>query len=164
MTTESPKFRLSKRSETMLDGVLPKLAEVVRLAIKLTEVDFGVTAGRRTPEEQHRLYGQGRTESECRVKGVNSEYAQPNKAKVTWTLDSKHVSGRAVDLVPYVGKELKWDNDGKLGLWPKIAEAMKSASDELKVSIIWGGDWKVTLDRPHFELVEVVKPDRYLVQ
>ena len=33
-----------------------------------------------------------------------------------------------------------------------IAKAMKAAAAELGVKIVWGGDWKATKDRPHFEL------------
>lgn len=30
---------------------------------------------------------------------------------------------------------------------------MKAAAAELGIKIGWGGDWKTTKDRPHFELV-----------
>lgn len=135
-------YALSARSRNRLAGVHPDLVRVVKRAIEITTCDFGVTCGVRTPAEQRALYARGRT--------------TPGP-KVTWTLTSNHFVkadgfGHAVDLVPYVGGEPEWDNDGRLGVWPRIAEAMKSAARELGVSIVWGGDWKRTPDRPHFEL------------
>ena len=44
-------FNLSKRSLGRLEGVRPDMVETVKLAIKLTRVDFGVTCGLRTVEE-----------------------------------------------------------------------------------------------------------------
>jgi peptidoglycan L-alanyl-D-glutamate endopeptidase CwlK len=130
-------FRLSKRSLDKLEGVKPELAAVVKRAIELTEVDFVVVQGNRTQAEQDALYAQGRT--------------KPGP-KVTWTRNSRHIGGSAVDLAPYFDGAINWDNDGKLGLYPQIAAAMTVAADELGVAITWGGSWKKTPDRPHWEL------------
>ena len=40
-------YKLSKRSLSRLEGVDPKLVAVVKRAIELTRVDFGVTEGLR---------------------------------------------------------------------------------------------------------------------
>lgn len=136
-------FALSARSRARLAGVHPELKAVVERAIQITTVDFGVIEGVRSEARQRALYAQGRT--------------KPGKI-VTWTLRSNHFIqpstgyGHAVDLVPYVDNDIEWDDNGKLGLWPRVAEAMKSAAQELGVAIQWGGDWK-RVDRPHFELV-----------
>lgn len=148
-----PKFKLSQTSLKRLATVKEPLQRVVKRAIEISEVDFGVGQALRTYDEQARLYGQGRTRAQMAAAGLNPDYAKPNMPKVTWTMNSNHLSGNAVDLVPYVNGKVEWDNDGKLGLWPKIAEAMKTAAEELGVKIEWGGDWKKTVDRPHFELV-----------
>lgn len=119
-------FKLSKRSLERLQGVHPDLVEVVKLAITLTEVDFGVTEGLRTIDRQRELVAKGASK----------------------TMNSRHLTGHAVDLVAYVGSEVRWD-------WPlyhKIADAMKRASNALGVPIVWGGDWKSFKDGPHFEL------------
>jgi peptidoglycan L-alanyl-D-glutamate endopeptidase CwlK len=34
----------------------------------------------------------------------------------------------------------------------KIADAFKAAGKELKIPIVWGGDWKSFVDMPHVEL------------
>lgn len=130
-------FKFSQRSIKTLNTVHPDLQKVVKLALELSEVDFGVTAGNRTQAEQDELYAQGRT--------------KPGQ-KVTWTRNSRHIDGYAVDLLPYLNGKAEWDNSGKLGLWSKINEAMQKASKELNIPIIWGGLWQTTPDRPHFEL------------
>lgn len=130
-------FRLSAKSRAKLVGVRPELVRVVERAIQITTVDFIVVAGARTQAEQDALYAQGRT--------------KPGP-KVTWTRNSRHIGGYAVDLAPYVNGGIEWDNSGRMGLWPRLADAMKSAARECGVQLIWGGDWVKTPDRPHFEL------------
>lgn len=130
-------FRLSARSRARLVGVRPELVRVVERAIEITTVDFVVVSGARTQAQQDALYAQGRT--------------KPGP-KVTWTRNSRHIGGYAVDLCPFVNGAIEWDNDGRLGLWPRLAEAMKAAARDMGVMLIWGGDWKRTPDRPHFEL------------
>lgn len=147
-----PKYRLSQTSLSRLATVDERLQRVVKRAIEITEIDFGVTQGLRTRDEQMRLYGQGRTREQMQAAGLNPDYAKPSMQRVTWTMNSNHMTGRAVDLVPYINGKVEWDNNGRLGLWPKIADAMKTAAFELEVDIVWGGDWKTTVDRPHFEL------------
>lgn len=129
--------KLSERSLKILSTVNTDLQKVVIRAIEISEVDFGVIQGNRTQQQQDELYAQGRT--------------KPGQ-KVTWTRNSRHIGGYAVDLLPYLNGKAEWDNNGKLGLWPKIAKAMKQAADELNIPITWGGDWQKTPDRPHFEL------------
>jgi len=125
-------YKLSRRSLERLQKVHPDLVKVVILAIELTEVDFGVTEGVRTIEKQREYYEKGASK----------------------TMNSRHLTGHAVDLVAYIGSEVRWD-------WPlyhKIADAMKRAANSLNVPIIWGGDWKTFKDGPHFELDRKVYP------
>lgn len=125
-------FKLSRRSLEKLQKVHPDLVKVVLLAIKLTEIDFGVTEGVRTIERQRELFAKGASK----------------------TMNSRHLTGHAVDLVAYVGSEVRWD-------WPlyhKIADAMKRAANSLNVQIVWGGDWRTFKDGPHFELDRKVYP------
>ncbi len=120
------KFRLSSASYRKLEGVQLPLLRVVELAIKKTAVDFAVIEGLRTPKRQKELFAAGATK----------------------TLNSRHLTGHAVDLAAYVGGKLSWD-------WPlyhQIAAAMKEAAKELGVKIVWGGDWETFPDGPHFEL------------
>lgn len=119
-------YRLSKRSMAKLEGVHPDLVRVIKLAIELTPVDFGVTEGLRTVERQRQLRDSGASR----------------------TMSSRHLTGHAVDLVAYIGRDVRWD-------WPlyhKIADAVKRAAKSLEVPIVWGGDWVSFRDGPHFEL------------
>lgn len=120
------KFILSKLSLSRLIGLHPDLMKVVKRAIEITEVDFRVGEGLRTVERQKQLKAAG----------------------ATITLNSRHLTGHAVDLVALVGGEVRWD-------WPlyhKLAAAMKQAAKELNVPVEWGGDWKTFKDGPHYQL------------
>lgn len=119
-------FRLSSRSLARLDGVHPDLIRVVKRAIQITPVDFGITEGLRTKERQKDLVAQGASR----------------------TLNSRHLTGHAVDVVAYIGPEIRWD----WPLYPKIAAAFRQAAKEEGVPIVWGGDWPKLRDGPHFEL------------
>lgn len=110
-------YKLSKRSVQNLTGVKDKLQAVVTRAIELTEVDFAVTQGLRTKEEQQQLV----------------------KAGASQTMKSKHLTGDAVDVVAFLDKRISWE----LPLYEKIAEAMKQAAIEQKVKIRWGAAWSV---------------------
>lgn len=132
-------FRLSNRSRDRLVGVHPDLVRVVLRAIELTTQDFMVLEGVRTLERQRELYLQGRS--------------KPGKI-VTWTMQSKHIDGLAVDLVP---TPIDWET---LSKFDAIGRAMFAAAKELGVAIRWGADWdrdgvrreKGESDSPHFEL------------
>ena len=63
-------------------------------------------------------------------------------------MNSRHLTGHAVDLGAWVGGTVRWD-------WPlyhKIAAAMKQAAKEEGVYLDWGGDWSNFPDGPHFQL------------
>lgn len=118
-------FKLSQRSIDRLKGVHPDLVSVVKLAIERSDVDFMVTEGLRSKERQKELVAAGASK----------------------TMNSRHITGHAVDLAAYVNG-IRWD-------WPlyeKIAKAMKHAAYELNIKIEWGGDWKSFKDGPHFQI------------
>jgi peptidoglycan LD-endopeptidase CwlK len=119
-------FGLSSQSRAKMNGVHPDLVRVVERAIKITEADFRVIEGLRTLTRQKQLVAAGASK----------------------TLNSRHLTGHAVDLVALVGGKVRWD----WPLYPKIAAAMKRAAKELKVPLEWGGDWKSFKDGPHFQL------------
>ena len=125
-------FALSARTRARLTGVHPALIAVVERAIVLTPVDFLVTEGLRTPRRQAELV----------------------RAGASQTLNSRHLTGHAVDLAALVDGAVRWD----WPLYPRIAGAMKAAAAERGVALIWGGDWKRLRDGPHFELDRRVFP------
>ena len=150
-------FNLSQKSLDRLNGVDERLQRVVKRAIQLSKQDFMVLEGVRTKKQCMINYGKGRTIAQCVAKGVPAQYANPKAAKVTWLNNpfaSKHVSGKAVDLVPY---PVDWND---LKKFDAIAQAMLQASKELGIAIRWGADWdndgkpreRGESDSPHFEI------------
>jgi len=124
--------RLSERSRARMRGVHPALVGVIEAAILTTPVDFRVTEGLRTPARQASLV----------------------RAGASRTLNSRHITGHAVDVAAMVDGAIRWD----WPLYPRIAEAIKSAAQAKGVALVWGGDWPRLRDGPHFELDRRVFP------
>jgi len=113
-------FTFSKNSEKELFGVDTRLVRAVHRALEISTVDFAVHDGIRTSEEQKKLVAAGASK----------------------TMKSKHLDGRAVDLVPVINGKLRWE-------WPAIypiAMAMKQAAEEQGLSLTWGGVWSRRLE------------------
>ncbi len=115
-------FGLSQQSLSKLQGVHPDLQRVVKRAIRLTEVDFRVTEGRRTLARQKELVAAGASQ----------------------TLKSRHITGHAIDLVALIDFDGDGDKDARydFGLYPQIAGAFRDAAKELGIPIRWGGCWQ----------------------
>jgi len=116
-------YSLSFRSRQRLSGVHPDLVAVVKRAIEITKQDFSVIEGIRSVERQRELF----------------------KSGASTTMNSRHITGHAVDLAPY---PVSWDWE----YFYPMADAMKQAAEELDVDLEWGGDWKTFKDGPHFQL------------
>jgi len=117
---------LGPRSIARLQDVHPDLVRVVRRAATMSSLGFMVLEGRRTLDRQKQLLA----------------------AKATKTLNSRHLTGHAVDLAPMIGSTVSWD-------WPlyhRLAEVVKAAAEHEDVPITWGGDWENFKDGPHWEL------------
>jgi peptidoglycan L-alanyl-D-glutamate endopeptidase CwlK len=108
-------YYLGKNSQKELVGVHEPLPSIVVRALELTLVDFAVHDGIRTLAEQR-------------------EYVRTG---VSHTMQSKHLQGKAVDLVPYINGKLRWE-------WEPIYEvavAMHRAACEFEHKLRWGGVW-----------------------
>ena len=149
---------LSARCELRLAGVHEDLVRVVRNAAEGGAI-FRVTEGLRTHERQRQLVAEGKSQ----------------------TLDSRHLTGHAVDVVPL-------DSAGNVSwawsLFFPLADAFRAASIAEGVPVVWGGAWgqlmsdyanakagqaayrermreqgrKPFLDGPHFELFRAAYP------
>lgn len=118
-------FEFSARSLKKLEGVHEDLVRVVKRALELSTIDFAITEGVRTRARQNELVAAGKS----------------------WTKNSRHITGHAVDVMAYVNGKGSW-------AWvhyPIIADAFQKAADELDIEIVWGGSWKQK-DGVHFEL------------
>ena len=129
---------LTDRDHLRLAGVHPDLVRVVERA-RLAE-PFIVVEGLRTRERQ----------------------AQLVQAGASRTMNSRHLTGHAVDLAYWLDDgdgrpeqgEVRWD-------WPlarKLAAAMNAAAAAEGVALVWGGDWASFPDGPHFELDRRIYP------
>lgn len=119
-------FKFGVRSRRAMDGIHPDLKAVMMRAIQYSSIDFVVLEGLRTQARQQELYRKGATS----------------------TLNSRHLTGHAVDIAPVVGQEVRFD-------WPlyhKLAPQILECARILGVPLIWGGHWKKFPDGPHFEL------------
>ena len=125
-------FRLSARSRTRMTGLHPDLVRVIEGAIAITPVDFTITEGLRQPARQAELV----------------------KAGASRTLNSRHLTGHAVDVAAWIGGTVRWD----WPLYPRIAGAIKQAAADLDEPLVWGGDWPRLRDGPHFELCRKTYP------
>ena len=117
-------YKLGLRSRQNLSGVHADLVAVVEMALSISQVDFTVIEGIRSLDRQKQLLAAGKST----------------------TLKSRHLTGHAVDMVPW---PVDWED---LERFEQMAEAMKTAAESLEIPIVWGGDWKTFYDAPHFEL------------
>jgi len=133
---------LGQRSLSRLEGVHPDLVRVVKKAAAMSSLDFTVLEGLRTLARQKQLKENGATR----------------------TMNSRHLTGHAVDLGALINGSVRWD----WGLYLKLGEVMRAASLAEKIPIRWGGTWKLLSaingpitakilsrsfpDGPHFEI------------
>lgn len=129
-------YILSNRSIKNLYGVNPDLIEVVFKAIEISKQDFCVFEGLRTLEKQ----------KENIAKGVSK------------TLNSKHLTGNAVDLVAWVNKNYSWEWE----YYYPIADAMQESAIALGYPVVWGGCWDKLLNELNGNKKEAV--DNYVLR
>lgn len=111
-------FKWGRASVDKMNGVDKRLVECATIALtKYTTQDFCIYEGLRTKARQAQLVAQGKSQ----------------------TLQSKHLEGLALDLVPIINGVATWDWEGCY----KIAYAMDQAATQLGIAhlITWGGAW-----------------------
>lgn len=119
-------FKFGQRSLKNLNGIHPDLRKVMDHAIQNSPIDFMVIEGLRTLDRQKELV----------------------KAGASKTMNSRHITGHAVDIVPMLNGKIRFD-------WPlyhQLAPVIKASANLLGIPIVWGGDWRTFKDGPHFEL------------
>jgi len=126
-------YKWSMRSKQNMSGIHPDLRSVCDRALEITEVDMIVIEGVRNIDRQRKLVAQGKSQ----------------------TMNSRHLTGHAVDIAPYVNGGISWDWD----YYYPIADAMKQAAEELDVDIEWGGAWHVSPFHSWEGLAEGAKND-----
>ncbi len=159
-------MNLSDRSLANLQGVHVDLVRVVARASQIIEeIDpnsgFIVTQGLRSMLQQEQMVKSGASQ----------------------TMNSRHLTGHAVDMAATVGGEVVW----AMNPYYRVALAMRRAAAETRTPVIWGGCWvsllgiadsedaiakevakysarrkaaggRAFIDGPHFELAQDVYP------
>lgn len=125
-------YQLSTRSEQRLQGVHPDLVRVVKRALELSSVDFGVAEGVRSFARQQQLVAE----------------------RKSTTMHSRHLTGHAVDLYPVSKAGPEWVKED----FAEVADAMKQAAKALGIPVEWGGDWRSFVDAPHWQLPVLAYP------
>ena len=108
-------FKFSITSIGRMEGVNPKLIRVVDTALMEAKVDFSVISGVRTLAEQKELVAKG----------------------FSWTLNSKHLTGHAIDLAPWIEGESKWTYT----FYDDLFRSMRLGAIGHGMKIRWGGAW-----------------------
>lgn len=126
-------FKFGNKSKAELIGVHAHLIILTTETLLESDIDFVVFDGLRTEEEQAEYVARG----------------------VSWTMNSRHLTGHAVDLVPYINGKQRWDSEKA---FQHIGALMRAAALRHSISIKWGanvskgGDWQTRNDMAHFEL------------
>ena len=122
------------------------------------KITYKVIETLRTEATQQAYYAQGRmplytVNSLRKDAGLWVIDEVTNKRIITWTLKSKHLDGKAIDIVPVFDGKIPWNikNQEIADLYIRIGKIGES------VGLEWGGRWKpldkfgVGKDAPHFE-------------
>ena len=125
-------FSFGNRSKERLNGVHPDMVKVMEEAIKESPLDFSITEGLRTRERQQELFSAGKSQ----------------------TMNSRHLTGKAVDIAVIRDGEVTWD----LRYYRIVTDHIKKVAKSLNIPITWGGDWVSFRDGPHYELNRSVYP------
>lgn len=127
--------KFSQRSLDNLKDVHPDLVRVITAALQSSPLDFSVIEGVRAIARQKELVAKGASQ----------------------TMNSRHLHGLAVDLLPInpeTGKgEFEWT------LYHQLGPAVEAEAKALGVPITWGARWASFPDGPHFELQRFKYPD-----
>jgi hypothetical protein len=114
------------------NGIHPFLQSVMDSVIQEAcrqGIDLRVVRGYRSPETQLKYYNQGRV-----TPGAIITFAPPGF--------SYHNYGLAVDVCEFKNGKPDWNSKR----WDEIGQIGK------KYGLVWGGDWKRLVDKPHFQL------------
>ena len=119
-------MELSELSKKRLEGVDERLKAVVIECAARCSFPFNVSEGVRTVEQQLEYVKQGKSRNK----------------------NSKHLTGKAVDLYPLSldRKVVDWSR------FEELADLMFQVASDQGTEIVWGGNWKTFVDKCHFEL------------
>jgi peptidoglycan L-alanyl-D-glutamate endopeptidase CwlK len=122
---------LNTVSMSRLKEVKPDLQKLVLEVAKRSSINFVITDGVRTKLRQEELFKTGKSR----------------------TMNSKHLTGDAVDVAIIVNNKAVWDKQS----YTNLSVIFKEVAKELGIGIRWGGDFRNFFDGPHYELAPLPK-------
>ena len=141
-------FKFSRVSTNRLSNCHKDLKKLMVKSLELSIIDFGISCGYRSIEEQQEIYQQGRTKP-----GGIVTYVDGVKKK------SKHneLPSLAVDIYAYVNGKAVWDKEHLYYLGGVIMTCAR----QLDIQVRWGANFNQNqnlkdenfYDLPHFELL-----------
>lgn len=146
---------MTERSKKMISELCTEAQHIFTKFIEnldhyLGEENYIIFEGKRSIEKQEAYYAQGRKTieyvNELRKKvGLYALSESENKNRVTWTMNSKHIDGLAMDILPL--------NNAGNPTWDYVS--FKKEFDLIifcgkRFGLISGSDWEPP-DIPHFE-------------
>lgn len=143
------KFEFSNTSLKRLATCHGDLQFIMKMAISVSEVDFGISEGYRSIKKQKEYFDQGKS----KIDGIT------RKGK------HNHEPSLACDIYAYVDGKASWDHEHityLAGVITAMANYYYNRGD-IEFKIRWGGNWdmdgEILLDqsfddRPHFELIK----------
>lgn len=131
------------RDVNRLNGVVRELLKLALVDMKKQGITPLVVETVRTQERQYWLYGQGRSALQLMKKKIPIKYAHKG-AIVTQTVNSIHIQGCAVDVIPMRDNKAIWDSNDKDT--KAIIQTMEKYGFEA------GANWTSFKDSPHFQI------------
>ena len=125
-------YRFGARSLSNLMGVHQDLVNVMHRSIESAPYDFTIIEGVRSPTRQQKLVDEGKSK----------------------TLNSRHITGHAIDLAIIKDGKAVWD----IQPYQELSLHIKAIAKGMSIPIVWGGDWATFVDAVHYELDRKVYP------
>ena len=114
-------YRFGKASKRKLATATVRMQNVMREALRVSPMDFGISEGHRSLETQKKYFKEGKS----KLDGV--------------TKLSKHqrMPSHAVDIYAYHSGKAQWDKESIIFL----AGIIIGVAKKMRVRIRWGGNW-----------------------
>ncbi len=121
-------YRFGLGSRRRLMGVHTDLVVLMATALADHDCPFDLTVleGLRTPERQQELVDSGASQ----------------------TLLSRHLTGHAVDIAPWIHGAPSWH----WSHYTPLSRHIKMVARRLGIRVEWGGDWRSFRDGPHWQI------------
>ena len=141
-------YQFSQTSEERLNTCHRDIQLIMRTAIKISKVDFGIAEGHRSVEKQQQYYREGKSQ----IDGINE------KGK------HNYEPSLAVDVYAWVNGKANWDEKNLSylgGIFEAVAWQLKQEK-KIEHEIRWGGNWDMDGvimddqsfdDLPHIEII-----------